>query len=83
MQRLPITDLNRSLDEADWTTVSTAQPCPACGSFTGCSTGFSNEFACCSRRVSDWPLTDGGWLHRVQPGPRPDAAPFGRAPSTQ
>ena len=62
--------------DGEWKTVSNKQPCRVCGSREACRTGYGEEFACCSRRVSEWPLTTGGWLHRLEAptSERPDAA---------
>jgi len=58
--------------DVDWTPVSHQHPCAICGSHDRCRRGFADEFACCVRMVSDWPLTTGGWVHRVD-SPRSDA----------
>ncbi len=52
--------------EAEWTFVSTKYPCTICGSHHGCRRGFDDEFACCIRVSSEWPLAVGGWVHRVE-----------------
>lgn len=51
--------------EAEWTFVSTTAPCKICGGHDGCRRGFDDAFACCTRRSSEWPLTAGGWVHRM------------------
>lgn len=58
-------NLSYALD-GDWNRVSEASPCPICGSGSGCHTHADEGFACCVQRPSDWRLTNGGWLHRVQ-----------------
>jgi hypothetical protein len=52
--------------EAEWERVSTERPCPVCGADRGCST-HGNSFVSCERISSQWPLTTGAWLHRVEP----------------
>lgn len=49
----------------DWSNVSVLRPCPVCGSQSGCSVHADGAFASCSREQSEWPLTNGSWLHRV------------------
>ena len=56
---------HRAAMDADWERVSEAKPCPICGSDTLCRKHVVDAFVCCMRRPSEWPLTDGGWLHRV------------------
>lgn len=51
--------------EAMWRRVSIRRPCPICAGVDGCSVHEEDSFASCSREPSDWPLTNGGWLHRV------------------
>lgn len=51
--------------EADWEGVSSSSPCPVCGETAGCRTHSDASFACCARRPSDWPMTNGSWLHRL------------------
>lgn len=55
----------RSSVEAEWTFVSIKAPCKICGGHDGCRRGFDDEFACCTRISSEWPLTAGGWVHRM------------------
>lgn len=55
-----------SSDDGDWAIVSARQPCTVCGSAEGCRVGYDKEFACCSRRPSQWPVTTGGWIHRLE-----------------
>jgi hypothetical protein len=50
--------------EVEWTFVSVKQPCTICGGNAGCRRGFDDEFACCTRVSSEWPLSAGGWVHR-------------------
>jgi hypothetical protein len=52
--------------DSDWSIVTESKPCPICGSAVGCSLHSNAEFACCAREPSDWKLTNGAWLHRVQ-----------------
>lgn len=64
------------IDENDWTQVSQRQPCPLCDATTGCQLAGDGQFVCCARRPSDWRLTNGAWLHRVDEGaPSSFAAP--------
>jgi hypothetical protein len=53
-----------SLDH-DWSSVSELRPCPVCGSPSRCSVHADGAFASCSREQSEWPLTNGSWLHRI------------------
>jgi hypothetical protein len=53
--------------EVEWTFVSTKRPCSICGGHEGCRIGEGEQFACCVRTSSDWPLTTGGWVHRLSP----------------
>ncbi len=57
---------HRAAIDADWERVSERKPCPICGGDSGCRRNLADAFVCCSRRPSEWPLTDGGWLHRVK-----------------
>jgi hypothetical protein len=52
--------------EAEWKLVSEKHPCPICESVDSCHRDLEGEFACCGRRPSDWPLTSGAWLHRIE-----------------
>jgi len=52
--------------DAEWKLVSEKNPCPICKSADGCHRDLEGAFACCARRPSDWPLTSGAWLHRVE-----------------
>jgi hypothetical protein len=53
-----------SVVEDAWTFVSVARPCTICAGHDRCRRG-SDEFACCARVSSQWPLSAGGWVHRV------------------
>jgi hypothetical protein len=53
--------------DSDWRRVSQERPCPVCGADDACSIHTADDFACCAREPSDWKLTNGSWLHRVQP----------------
>lgn len=60
----------RSMVEAnhvdyDWIQVSSVAPCPICGAGQDCRIHADEAFACCIREPSDWRLSNGGWLHRV------------------
>ena len=52
--------------EAEWKLVSERHPCLICQAADGCHRDDEGAFACCSRNPSDWPLTNGSWLHRVE-----------------
>jgi hypothetical protein len=52
--------------DTDWRLVSQERPCPVCGSQDACSVHTKDDFACCAREPSQWKLTTGAWLHRVQ-----------------
>jgi hypothetical protein len=52
--------------EAEWKLVSEKHPCPICESVDICHRDLEGAFACCGRRPSDWPLTSGAWLHRIE-----------------
>jgi len=51
--------------DGEWSFVSGKQPCHICGGHEGCRRGFEGQFASCVRVSSDWPLTTGGWVHRM------------------
>jgi len=51
--------------DSDWRLVSQERPCPVCGADDACSIHTADPFACCAREPSDWKLTNGSWLHRV------------------
>lgn len=52
--------------EAEWKLVSEKHPCAICKAADGCHRDLEGAFACCARHPSDWPLTSGAWLHRVE-----------------
>ena len=56
-------------DDLRWTSVSVGQRCPVCGSPGGCGVApFRGGVAVDCRLVaSGWPMTEGGWLHRLPP----------------
>jgi hypothetical protein len=56
--------------ENEWTSVSRARPCTICGGQSRCRRGADDEFAACARVASEWPLSTGGWVHRVGHFPR-------------
>jgi hypothetical protein len=59
-------DARRSVpDDVDWNGVSANRPCPICGGYTVCRIRADGSFACCAHRTSEWPLTNGLWLHRM------------------
>jgi len=45
--------------------VTGTTPCPICGGEGDCRTHSDEAFACCVQRPSDWRLSNGGWLHRL------------------
>jgi len=51
--------------EAEWRGVSEVRRCPICSGSVDCSVHDTDEFACCRSTPSDWPLTNGAWLHRL------------------
>ncbi|MGC4087888.1 MAG: hypothetical protein QM756_08325 [Polyangiaceae bacterium] len=51
--------------EAEWRIVSEVRPCPVCGGTSDCKLHTFDDFASCSREPSEWPLTNGAWLHRL------------------
>ena len=51
--------------EVEWDHVTQRNPCPVCGSGSGCHRHAIAAFVSCSRCPSEWPLTNGAWLHRV------------------
>lgn len=57
--------LSHAID-TEWKLVSNTRPCPVCGSHDACSIHLEDPFACCSREPSEWKLTNGSWLHKVQ-----------------
>jgi hypothetical protein len=54
-----------STSEFEWEGVSDENPCPICGARSICRLHDDERFACCLQRPSEWPLTNGGWLHRL------------------
>ena len=52
--------------DSDWRLVSQERPCPVCGAEDACSIHTADAFVCCAREPSDWKLTNGSWLHRLQ-----------------
>ncbi len=54
-------------DDLQWAAVSPEHPCPICGAFEGCGVAPCPECIAvnCLRVVSDIPMTDGGWFHRL------------------
>jgi hypothetical protein len=52
--------------EAEWKLVSEKHPCPICKAADSCHRDLEGAFACCARHPSDWPLTSGAWLHRIE-----------------
>lgn len=51
--------------EIEWTFASVRHPCIICAGQDGCRKSYDGEFACCTRIASEWPLSAGGWVHRV------------------
>ena len=51
--------------EMEWRVVSEIRPCPVCGASSDCKTHAFDDFASCTREPSEWPLTNGAWLHRL------------------
>jgi hypothetical protein len=51
--------------DAEWTAVSERDPCPICGEGGECRRHSDGAFVFCMRLPSEWPLTNGAWLHRV------------------
>lgn len=63
-----MTRIHQSLPaDLEWINVSVWRRCPICGGASGCKTHAEGSFAACGRQPSDWPLTSGAWLHRVEP----------------
>ena len=54
-------------DDLQWVAVSIEHPCPICAAIDGCGVALCPECTAvnCLRIVSDFPMTDGGWLHRL------------------
>jgi hypothetical protein len=57
--------------DSDWRLVSQERPCPVCGGEDTCGVHTVDTFACCARAPSEWKLTNGSWLHRLQPPQTP------------
>ena len=57
--------------DSDWRLVSQERPCPVCGGEDTCGIHTVDTFACCARAPSEWKLTNGSWLHRLQPPQAP------------
>jgi hypothetical protein len=55
--------------DPEWDDVSECQPCPVCRAESNCSRHVDDAFVSCARCPSEWPLTNGGWLHRVMLSP--------------
>ena len=58
--------LRSQSQETEWKLVSAQHPCPICEASDGCHRDLDGTFACCARRPSEWPLTSGAWLHRIE-----------------
>jgi hypothetical protein len=60
--------------EGDWNRVTMEMPCPICGGRVDCHMHAVEAFACCVQEPSEWRLSNGGWLHRIEgelnPSPR-------------
>ena len=56
---------HRAPNDVEWDDVSEHQPCPICGGESACSRRVDEAFVSCAHRPSEWPLTNGAWLHRV------------------
>lgn len=52
--------------DPEWNGVSPEHPCDICGGPSVCRRHADDPFVSCTRRPSDWPLTNGAWLHRVE-----------------
>lgn len=52
--------------DGDWNRVTGSAPCPVCGGDANCRTHSEEAFVCCVQRPSDWRLSNGGWLHRLE-----------------
>jgi hypothetical protein len=51
--------------DPEWTPASAKRPCVICSAHDGCQMRSDDDFACCKRVSSEWPLVTGGWVHRV------------------
>ena len=63
-------------DDLRWNSVSVGQRCPVCGAPGGCGVAqFRGGIAVdCRWVVSSWPMTEGGWLHRLPDDEADDAS---------
>ncbi len=52
--------------DSDWKLVSQGRPCPVCGAIDTCGVHVVDDFVCCANAPSEWKLTNGAWLHRLQ-----------------
>ena len=52
--------------DSEWRLVSQERPCPVCGAEDTCGVHTVDTFACCARAPSEWKLTNGSWLHRLE-----------------
>ena len=64
--------------DADWTKVSGATPCPVCGGLDECRTHVEDGYVCCVAEPSEWRLSNGGWLHRIELAPVAPSAGLAR-----
>lgn len=55
--------LSHAID-TEWRLVNSTRPCPVCGAHDACS--IQDDFASCAREPSEWKLTNGSWLHKLQ-----------------
>jgi hypothetical protein len=57
-------------DDLRWRAVSAKDPCPVCSATCNCGTAAfqGGVVVDCCRVVSSWPMTEGGWLHRLPAG---------------
>jgi len=60
--------------DGDWDRVTGSAPCPICGGDADCRTHSNEAFVCCVQRPSEWRLSNGGWLHRIDALPKLGAA---------
>jgi len=47
-----------------WIKVSKSNPCKVCGKSDWCTISSDTGFSCCMRVQSDFPIANGGWLHK-------------------
>jgi hypothetical protein len=57
--------IRTQMHELEWTFVSERHPCPVCGGTADCQRASDDEFASCAKLPSEWRLTNGAWLHRI------------------